>query len=166
LAVLDGQSRIIARTARHDEYVGRAASPEFAGRLTGRQGVLQSRTLDGVDVANGYYRSPITGWVTVTSVEAAAFYRPLNASLMAIAIISVSGLLLSVLLAFLYSRYITRPIRRLRDDALALAAGDEVEPFNTGFVELNAVSEALAESSQALADERRSNVTLVNELNH
>lgn len=166
LVVIDRKARIIARTVQHDKYVGEQASPDFVARLVGQQGLLTSTTLDGVDVANGYFKSPLSGWTTIASLDAAAFYSPVRNSVFAISVIGICGLALSFLLAILYSRYLTPPIWRLREEALGLAAQRELAPFSTGISELNAVSQALASSSSALAEQRRANRTLVNELNH
>jgi two-component sensor histidine kinase len=166
LVVIDRRHRIVARTVEHYKYLGTQASADFADRLADEHGVLRSRTLDGLDVVNGYFKSPLSGWITIVSVDGAAFYKPLHNALLAVAIIGVSGLALSLLAAILYSRYITPPIWRIREDALALAARRQVQPFGTGIRELDAVSRALASSSEALRQEHQSNRVLINELNH
>jgi two-component sensor histidine kinase len=164
--VLDGAHRVIARTVDHEKFVGTSASAGFAQRLDGQQGTLRSTTLDGVPVVNGYFKSPMSGWTTVISVPSAIFYAPLYNAFWVVGGIGVCGLALSILAAFLYSRYITPPIWRLREEASALAARDTVQPFRTGIRELDAVSEAIAASSSALSRERQANQVLINELNH
>jgi two-component sensor histidine kinase len=165
-AIIDRQHRIIARTVEHEKFVGATAAQAFTRQLGGREGTLKSTTLDGVQVVNGYFTSPISEWTTVVSVTRSAYFMPLRNALLAVLVIGVCGLALSMLFAVLYSRYVTPPIWRLHDDALALSARRRVGPFSTGITELNAVSDAIASTSEALLRERQSNRLLIDELNH
>ncbi|MCC6777162.1 MAG: sensor histidine kinase [Hyphomicrobiales bacterium] len=164
--LIDRSHRIVARSVDHARFVGLEASRDFVRQLRAREGTLKSTTLDGLRVVNGYFTSPLSQWTTVVSVDQAAFFKPLRNALLAVLIIGVSGLALSLLFALLYARYVTPPIWRLHDDALALSARRRVRSFSTGITELNSVSEAIASTSEALLRERQSNRQLIDELNH
>lgn len=67
---------------------------------------------------------------------------------------------------FVYSRYVTPPIWRLRNDALALSRRERVTSFNTGITELNAVSDTLANASASLRRDEEAKSQMIKELNH
>jgi two-component sensor histidine kinase len=166
MVVVDRRHTIVARTVNHEQFVGRPASREFAARLTAQRGTLYSTTLDGVPVVNGYVRSDLSGWTTIVSVDREVFDQSLRQALVAVVVIGVIGFLASLLFAFAYSHFLVPRIWRLRDEASKLAIPQVVAPFSTGIRELNAVSEALASSSQVLEGQREANQLLINELNH
>jgi len=164
--VVDSQYRVVARTRDHEGFVGRSASDEFIEKLTGTEGVLSSTTLDGSAVLDGYYKSPLTGWTVITAVPVASINQSVQQAALAVAAAGILGLICSLLLAGLYSLYITPPIWRLRNDALALSRRERVTSFNTGIAELNAVSETLASASASLIRDEEAKSQMIKELNH
>lgn len=164
--VIDGNHRVIARTRDHEGFVGRSASEGFAARLTGSEGVVTSTTLDGSRVIDGFFRSPLTGWTVITAVPQATINEAVRQAVIAVSAAGALGLICSLLFAVLYSRYVTPPIWRLRDDALALSRRERVTSFNTGIAELNAVSETLASASASLARDEEAKSQMIKELNH
>jgi two-component sensor histidine kinase len=164
--VLDGSYRVIARTREHDGFLGRTASDEFIQKLSGAEGVVSSTTLDGSAVLDGYYKSPLTGWTVITAVPVSSINESVRQAALAVAAAGILGLVCSLLLATLYSFYITPPIWRLRNDALALSRREPVTHFNTGITELNAVSETLADASNALIRDETAKGQMIKELNH
>lgn len=164
--VVDGHYRVIARTREHEGFVGRSASDEFIQKLSGTEGVVSSTTLDGSAVLDGYYKSPLTGWTVITAVPVASINQSVQQAALAVAAAGALGLLFSLLLAGLYSLYITPPIWRLRNDALALSRRERVTSFNTGITELNAVSETLASASASLIRDEEAKSQMIKELNH
>jgi two-component sensor histidine kinase len=164
--VIDANHRVIARTRDHANFVGRSASEGFVQKLTGAEGVVTSRTLDGANVVDGYYRSPLTGWTVITAAPVTAINRSLRQAAIAVGTTGAIGLVCSLVFAILYSRYITPPIWRLRSDALALSRRETVAAFNTGITELNAVSDSLAEASASLLSDEKAKSQMMKELNH
>lgn len=164
--VLDGSRRVLARTRDHGGFVGRNASDGFVQKLSGTEGVVSSTTLDGTDVLDGYYKSPLTNWTVVTAAPLSSINRSVREAALAIAAAGALGLVCSLLFAVLYSRYITPPIWRLRNDALALSRRERVTAFNTGITELNAVSDTLANASVSLRRDEEAKGQMIKELNH
>lgn len=166
VSVIDKNNRVIARSRDHEAFAGRLASSEFARLLIGSEGVATSTTLDGAEVRDGYYKSPQTGWTVITAVPVSSINQPVRQAAIAVGAAGVLGLVCSLLLAVMYSRYVTPPIWRLRDEALALSQRKPVARFNTGIVELDAVSDSLANASAALIRDEETKSLMIKELNH
>lgn len=166
VVVLDGNYSVIARTRDHDGFVGRKAREDFIQKLIGGEGIVSSTTLEGMPVLDGFFRSALTGWTIVTAVPVATINRSVRQAAFAVGVAGALGLICSLLFAIMYSRYITPPIWRLRNDALAITRGEPVQHFTTGIEELNAVSETLANASASLIRDRHAKDEMIKELNH
>lgn len=164
--VIDANHRVIARTRDNANFVGRTASDSFIAKIAGPEGVVSSTTLDGTQLLDGFFRSPLTGWTVVTAAPVSAINQSAQHAAVAVAVAGALGLLCSLLFAILYSRYITPPIWRLRNDAMALSRREPVVSFNTGITELNAVSETLAGASASLIRDEEAKSQMIKELNH
>lgn len=166
VVVIDANHRVIARTRDHTSFVGRRASDEFIKQLTSFEGVFESTTFDGVRVIDGYVRSPLTGWTVVTAAPVSEIDQSVRQAAIAVFAAGGLGLICSLLLAILYGRYITPPIWRLRNEALALSRREPVAAFNTGITELDAVSDTLASASATLMRDEEAKNQMIKELNH
>jgi two-component sensor histidine kinase len=166
LVVMDSRHRVIARSRNHGEMVGRTSSAKFVAMLKDQSGAVESTTLDGTPVMDGYYKSSLTGWTVVAAVPKAKFLHNTIAAGVVVLALGLISLLLSVFLGMLYGRARTGAIWRLRDDALALAARRPISAFATGITELNSVSEAIASTSETLRRQDLANKQLIDELNH
>lgn len=164
--VADANFRVIARTRDHAGFVGRTASAAFIEQITNSEGVFESTTLDGARVIDGYVRSPLTGWTVVTAAPVSEITQSVRHAAIAVFAAGALGLICSLLFAILYSRYVTAPIARLRNEALALSRREPVVAFNTGITELNAVSETLADASASLIRDEEAKSQMIKELNH
>jgi two-component sensor histidine kinase len=166
VSVVDKRQRIIARTRDHDQYVGKTANKTFSDSITGDIGTFYSTTLDGTDVFDAYAKSDLSGWVTVAVIPTAEFNSPIKSTALMVAATFALGLVFAIFLSFLYSKYITTPILRLRDQAVLLGQRKPVNIFRTGIDELNKVSAALSEASRALDRDEKAKSVLIDELNH
>jgi two-component sensor histidine kinase len=166
VSVIDANHRVVARNRDHDNYVGRSASENFVQLLAGNEGVVTSTTLDGTDVRDGYYKSPLTGWTVITAVPVSSINKSVRDAAMAVGIAGALGLICSLVFAGLYSHYITPPIWRLRNEALGLSQRKPMRSFNTGITELDAVSESLASASASLIRDEEAKSQMIKELNH
>ena len=166
VSIVDKRHRIIARTRDHDTYVGKTATKAFSDSITADSGTFYSETLDGTNVFDAYAQSDLSGWVTVAAVPTAEFNSPIKqAAIVAISTFAI-GFLSTIFLAFLYSKYITPRVLRLRDEAVLLGQRKPVGTFKTGIEELTEVSVALENASVALARDEKAKTILIDELNH
>ena len=100
LSVVDERRHLLARSQRPEEYVGREAAAEFQ-RLVGTQesGIFDSETLDGQAVTTAFSRSPLTGWIAVTSMDRREFDRSSRQSVWATIVAGALSLTLAGILA-------------------------------------------------------------------
>ena len=108
-------------------------------RGTGRNGVPLLRT-------STYSRQ--SGWLISASVPESIANQPIVRSWILVAGLAVSFALLSALLAYLFGRRISDPIRALANGAHQLGRGQRVEPIQSSILEVRAVGEALARASE------------------
>jgi len=159
VVVSDKTTRIIARTRDHERLVGKHGLPEFFAKLTGPEGIVTSTTRDNVGVLDGYTRSAISGWTVIAAAPLTHYWLPIRRAILSVGLVAAFGIVTSLVIAALYAAFITRPIWRLRDQALAMRGRTPPVPFRTGITELDAVSTALSQAATSLN-------SLINELNH
>ena len=148
--VIDGTGRIVARTPRHAEFVGRAAADGFIERATAPQGSWRGLSVDGRTVLTAFVRSGLADWRIAVAVPIAALDAPLRRSLMVLLGVGGALMLLSGLLAFAAGRRIQRALRALAERAVALGAGHVVPPLAAPVREVSEVGRSLAEASHLL----------------
>lgn len=147
-AVLDRKGRIIARSSRHEEFVGKFASPEFLSRLSGSRGQIESVDLEGRQTATAYHRSGFSEWTTAVWVPIDVLQERANMAAAAIGVLALGTLLVSLTAGYVVSRVIRRPTRRLIKSAADLKTGRIVRFEPTIMREANFVGDALAEASR------------------
>lgn len=125
LAVTDGKGLIIARSREPEKFIGKPV-PDW-GTLTALHrpsGTFEARSIEGPSVVFAFHTIQGTpGWVAVVGEPLSAFNdrwrRPIEVMLVA----SAATLLFAFLLAIMLGRRILLPIRRLAQNARAIAAG-------------------------------------------
>jgi len=125
--------------ARGKGQVPAAGTPAAMWRGTGSNGEALLRT-------STYSRQ--SGWLVSASVPESIANRPIVRSWMLVATLAVSFALLSALLAYLFGRRISDPIRALAYGAHQLGRGQSVSPIQSSILEVRAVGEALARASE------------------
>ncbi|MGB9989543.1 hybrid sensor histidine kinase/response regulator [Massilia sp. SM-13] len=150
--VADRNGIIIARSADSALYTGKPIRQGLRSHIANAPpaGLYYGVTLDGQRVVTFYSRCR-SGWTVLLSVPRSELRLPAyRATAMAVAVmLAVLGV--GMLLARKYSLSITGPISRLRQQADALGAGTAVTPMDSGFVEADLVSRALAGASGQIA---------------
>ncbi|MGD9617304.1 MAG: ATP-binding protein [Alphaproteobacteria bacterium] len=170
-AIVDGADRIIARTRRHDEFVGGLASRDLRENATGPGGLWIGSTAEGLPVLGAYARSAMADWRIAVGVPVAVLERPLYRSLMWLLGIGAAALTISALLAGYFARRLVAPLRGLTVQAERLGRGETVRLTASAIAEVSNVSAALdhaaielrrrdAERQQAEAELRSSRARL------
>ena len=132
--------------------MGRALPRDLGTDSKQRAGLWQTSEVDGEPVLRATTYARQSGWFVSTTVPLAIANRPIVRSWALVATLAVSFGILSALLAFVFGRKISDPVRQLVADAAALGRGDEVRPIETSIKEVHAVGSALA----AACETRRS----------
>jgi signal transduction histidine kinase/ActR/RegA family two-component response regulator len=110
-AIVDRNGRLVARSVNAREYVGQLATPAALEAIkTGKQGLYEGRTLEGLDTVFSFYTSPLTGWSVHYAVPRSVYHAPLQRMIWII----VLGGMLAVLVALLLFSILARDALRLR----------------------------------------------------
>ncbi len=152
MSVVDRNLRIAGRNRRPDEFIGKTASATIAALLSERtHGVVETVTLDGIPSITAFHRAPNSGWsVIVAAPKAQLFDGAWALTLQALAVALAAGAL-AIFFSLWAGRSIITGVRTLVDASSSLAKARPLRPASTGIREIDLVSRALSESSDALA---------------
>lgn len=162
-AVLDRKGVIVARVPNPEEqFVGRqAVSGLLEQAAKNREGVIETKTLEGVSVVTSFVHVDRMGWTAAVAVPKAELTGP--ASDAAVRTLAVGGglLLLGIALALAVGRSISRPMDGLRRLVSGGADLGVARSAPTGLREVDVVVEALhTEEERRKQSELRSLVQL------
>ena len=149
--MLDRNSRVIARSQRHAQYLGIVPAEGFGAAEARENRAWRGISLEGEPVLGAFAQSKLSGWRAFVGVPERVVRAPLWRSLWLIAALAAVLLAISFLLAFWFGRRIARPIQRLAREARALGRGQPVHAFASGVREPDLVSAAMAAAHQELA---------------
>jgi signal transduction histidine kinase/CheY-like chemotaxis protein len=146
--VVDRNGIVVARTRNPEQFVGKPMSEKTRARImSASETVMDSRTLDGVDVRVYVSTVPGADWKILLSVPSSELRAaPLRAAAL------LGGLMALLLIAGMTAarRFASRaiaPIEALGHNAQALGDGAEVRYVPAGWAELDSVGQRLAEAS-------------------
>lgn len=107
-AIFDGTGTIVARTHEAQRFVGRKGAPELVQRMQAlREGVVQTKTLEGIPVVSVFSHSPVSGWTVAIGIPLDYFTRHLLSSLARLFIVAFVMLLVATGLALAIARRMT-----------------------------------------------------------
>lgn len=151
-SVLDGNGRIVARSAAHEQFYGEIASPEFFARLTGQKGLIDSVDLEGRAAITAFHTSELGNWRAVVWAPKSVITNPAEqAKKWALGIV-VLTVLASAAAAWISGRTIHAAAQRLVRAANALGQGQQIQFKPTAVKEVNITGQALVDASRAIAD--------------
>lgn len=164
--LVDRSNRIIWRNTGAEEFVGREATGKMleALRSASRSGILETRSLEGVDMLSAFNRSTLSGWAVIVGTPLRQIESGAREAFWRGSMIALSVLLFGGALALLLGARLVSAVNALAD---ATASGSAEKPARpTGFREIDAAAEALRSSFAAKAESDRHQQMLVGELNH
>ncbi|MDO8608689.1 MAG: ATP-binding protein [Phaeospirillum sp.] len=132
-AVFDSEGVIAARTHMADKLIGRKGIPELLAKMrVQNQGIVEARTLDGLDVIIAFSRSPETGWsvglsTPWTVVQSEALKRIALVYAMVFVLLTAG-----VAAGWVIGGNISQSVRDLAASALALGRGEAVVVMDRG----------------------------------
>jgi PAS domain S-box-containing protein len=101
VTISDGARTVVARSDRHDKFVGKRLPVSDEARFAPEQGILHGRNMEGVPFHWGYVRSPVTGWnigagvperiLDAAANRALARFSAAGAGIFVVALIAVYG---------------------------------------------------------------------------
>ena len=116
ITLIDRANTIIARSERHNEYVGTKVKFDFKKNEGTAEGVNIGSSRYGEDIRWTWRRSGTTGWVVSVGVPLALLEAPQNTALMSYTTVSGGLLALSLALTYFLSGYLPRSIGALGID--------------------------------------------------
>lgn len=147
-SVTDRNGTIIARSKDFSESAGKPLPGDRLGGALAQAGLWRATDGQGEAVLRAATVSHQSGWLVSTIVPEATANRPIVRSWALVATLAVSFSALSALLAFLFGRRLSDPVRALVKDARNLGRGQPVTPISSSILEVRAVGEALARASE------------------
>lgn len=151
LTVVDGAGRIIARSLNGEKYLGHFVTRDFLERMrTSDEGLIESRTLEGIPAKGAFSRSSITGWTVGVAVQGDVAFTSFENLLWSLCGVGLIVLLVAIGISVILARRTTREITTLSLAAAALGRGEPLPKLNVGLVELKELSKALVNAAQLL----------------
>ncbi len=151
-AVLDGNGRIMARSAAHQQFYGKLASPDFLEKLNNNVGLVESIDLEGRATFTAFQASQLSSWRAVVWAPKSVITGPIDqAKKWALGVVFLT-ILASTTAAWLSSRTIHAAARRLARTAKSLGDGQQIQFKPTLVKEVNITGQALVEASRSIAD--------------
>jgi len=145
--VIDRKRTIVARSDNFERHAGKSL-PSDRTSAPPQSGLWRVTDSDGERVLRASTRSQQSGWLVMAEVPEIVANRPIVHSWGLVATLAVSFGLLSGLLAYLFGRRLSEPVRALVHDARNLGRGRVVQPRSSSILEVRAVGEAIAKASE------------------
>lgn len=164
--VTDNKGIILARSERHDEFVGRPLPPELLQQSRAAKGVFRATSIAGAEILRASVRSGVTGWLVSATVPISFLEEPRRrGQLFALSLLGLA-LALGIALAFVFGGFMARPIADAAASASAVGVGKQVEPLQSPLIEANTLTHALSQASIELRRRQKHAAFLMRELAH
>ena len=162
----DNKGIILARSERHEDFVGKPLPPELLAQSRAARGVFRATNIVGEPVLRATVRSPITGWLVSATVPVSYLEAPRKRGQVFAASMIGAALMLGAVLAYVFGGFMARPLDAATKAAAAVGRGAQVEPIRSPLREANALTETLSEASLELKRRREQSEFLMGELAH
>ncbi|MGZ5714517.1 MAG: diguanylate cyclase domain-containing protein [Caldimonas sp.] len=152
-SVLDGSGTIVARTRDPEKFVGQKATPDVMERLDSAQveGVLTSRSKEGIPTYAGFARSSVSNWSVVVGAPRAPIEAVLFKSIIWLIAGTAAAFAVGIWFAVRLSARVSSSIRGLVEPALSLGNGYPTEHSPpTRLKEAEAVAQAIMQAGRML----------------
>jgi two-component sensor histidine kinase len=164
--VTDNKGIILARSERHDDFVGKPLPAELLQSSRAAKGVFRATNVAGAEIVRATVRSEIAGWLVSATVPVAFLEEPRRRGQFFAAAMLGTALALGFVLAYIFGGFMTRPITDATTAAAAVGAGKLVEPLHSPLVEANALTAVLSHASSELKRREEHAAFLMRELAH
>ena len=148
--VIDRADRVVARSRRHEAFVGTPAPDEFLQAARDADGTWEGPNLEGTEVLGAYARSELSNWTTFVGVPVEIVQAPLRRSLWTMFGLGMGLLVLSFLLARGFGKRIAAPVEGMVSLTQRLGHGEPIAATPTGLAEIDRVGKALTGASAEL----------------
>jgi two-component sensor histidine kinase len=164
--VTDNKGIIVARSERHDEFVGKPLPSELLAQSRSAAGVFRATSVAGEQVLRATARSRIAGWLVSATLPASFAEAPSKRGRVFAFAMIATALVLGAALAFVFASFMTRPLAAATSAAQALGQGHVVHPLHSPLAEANFLTETLSAASSELKRRQEHADFLMRELAH
>lgn len=155
--VIDREGIVAWRNVAADRFIGKPATADVRAALARRsEGVMESRSLEGIPTVAAFSRSSLSGWTFVVAVPRTEMRAGTGRALTMAAAVATFLLVVGALVGLLAARRVTRAVRNLAATAQQIERGEEPDFQSSGLAEIDAAGAALREALQArrISEER------------
>jgi len=164
--ITDNKGIILARSERHDEFVGKPLPKELLDSSRTAAGVFRANSVAGVQILRASVRSSIAGWLVSATVPVSYVQGSRKrGQLFTIAMVG-TALSLGFGLAYIFGGFMARPLDDATNAAEAVGAGKQIEALRSPLVEANTLTGALSAASSELRRRQDHTAFLMRELAH
>jgi two-component sensor histidine kinase len=164
--VTDNKGIILARSERHEDFVGKPLPADLLERSRAAKGVFRATSVAGAHILRGTVRSDVAGWLVSATVPVAYLEEPQSRGRLFAGALLLTALALGALLAYVFGGFMARPLADATATAAAVGAGNEVEALHSPLMEANTLTEALSAASHELKRRQEHAAFLMRELAH
>ncbi|MGQ2907956.1 MAG: sensor histidine kinase [Aliihoeflea sp.] len=150
VAAIDNNDRIVARSRRHEEFVGEIATDDLRANTAGYFGSWNATTVEGEAVFGTYSRSLVSDWRIAIGVMQRELNAPAVRFVQFFVLLGLLALGLSALLASLFARRLAQSATGLAAQAHQLADGEPVTPRPSRVREFSEIGAILVAASERL----------------
>ncbi|MEZ7847909.1 MAG: PAS domain-containing protein [Polaromonas sp.] len=152
VSIIDSSGGIVASKRAEDPLFDTKTHPEILeSKLTKAEGLLKTTTREGTSLIAAYSTSPSSGWGVVIDIPRKTLEAPLRQTFTLFGLSAALILLLSLTLAWLMGKRISKSVGTLRASAIALGAGTLTNIPATDVRETDEVAQAMEASARLLA---------------
>lgn len=151
-ALIDRDQIVVARTRDPERFIGKPATVHIKkGLATGKSGLVESVTLDGIPTFAAFQMTPRFGWAVVVAAPRDTVNQPGWRLVWWVCSVSALIVLVGAFLSWWIGRTVVRAVDHLVDDAVALGDGRLPAHRPTGMNETEKVAHALRTTAVRLA---------------
>jgi two-component sensor histidine kinase len=166
MGVTDRAGIIMARSERHEDFVGKPLPRELLEQSRTQTGVYRATSVEGHAILRATVRSEHADWLISATVPVSHVEEPRRRGLTFAAVMLGAALALGALLALIFGRLMARPLGEATRVAAAVGQGEVVAVRRTALVEANLLMQTLADAAAELKRREEHAVFLMRELAH
>jgi PAS domain S-box-containing protein len=155
VGIADRSGVYVTRSSRHSDVAGKPGLPAYLALAVGASGSFESKNQFGETLLAGYFRSDFSGWLYAANVPLSRVAAPLWRSLYGVLGIGAFALAISLALAFLVGKRLTKETQQLASRASAVGALGPSLPYRTSLSEFAVINQALIAAGAQLHERER-----------
>ncbi len=154
-AISDRKGLLIARSAAHEDLVGKRISGQSLNTTGQKEGILRSVDLQGRPSLQAFHWSELSGWRFATWAPTSVIEAPSRDLRLSLLGIGAGSLALATLLALYFGTRLSAPIAAAAEAGRLLGQGRVLKPLASSLREANEVVDALRTTSVEIRQRTR-----------